>query len=271
MSNGPNHAERRAPRRTPYEIAFAGQPLESDHFPTIQAEIEDRATDAADPHQFLLLGSVGSLLHDLLPEDAPPGAVDEYGRLLFHGYHFWRFGRRQYNLDAPVARYLVETTPRVGGWEATPPHPAGYLQLPANLFWATASHSQPHEPVDGFFWTMIGQEDPLNPPYARLDALLALGVRAGRPGFTVMEVAAELAARPLSHWADADARPDSPDFENVLPGGEIQGLYALVTEAEALKLISLLFWYVAQHPGVLSPEDESGEEERFTIGLQGGG
>lgn len=270
MSKGPSHAEGGASRLTPYEIAFAGQPFESDHFPTIQAEIEERGTAAADPNRFLLLGSVGRLLRDLLPEGSPPGAVAEYSKLLYQGYHSWRFGRHRYALDAPVARYLVETTPRVGDWKVIPPHPAGYLQLPANLFWATASPPQPPEPVDGFFWTMIGEEDPLDPPYARLDALLALGVRAGRPGFTVVDVAAELADQPPGHWADADARPGSPDFENVLPGGEIEGLYALVTEAEALKLISLVFWYAAQHPEALLPEEGSGEEERFTIRLEGG-
>ena len=37
------------------------------------------------------------------------------------------------------------------------------------------------------------------------------------------------------------------DFENVLPGGEIAGLYSILTTAEALKLVARALWYIENH------------------------
>jgi hypothetical protein len=253
MSESPSNGRRTSPRVSPYQVVFAGAPFETEHFPAIQVEAEERGADAANPSQFLLLGSVGRILRELLPADSPGAAVEQYGKLLFQGYHFWRFGRRTFSLELPVIRHLVESSPRLGDWEMTSPHPAGYVQLPANLFWATITEPGPPEPVDGLFWTMIGQEDPAAPPFARLDVLLPLGVRPGRPGFSVVGVGTDLGPRPPGHEGEVNVRPDGRDFANVLPGGEIEGLYALVTEAEALKLVSLVFWYMARYPEAVRP------------------
>lgn len=239
-----------AARLTPYELVFGDGAFEEESFPAVQAEAEAHRIPTSDPDRFLLLAPVGAVLRELVPEDAPRDAFREIGLLLFHAYHFWRFGRRLLAVSEPLARRLAAAPPHVGAWELTPPAPAGYLQLPRQLFWARIANDEPAEPVDGFFWTMVGAEDPAAPPYARLDLLLVLGLRPGRPGFSVMDLSAPIDGAP-GHWADLEARDGGTDFANVLPGGDVAGLHALVTDAEALKLCSLLFWYVAAQPAAL--------------------
>ena len=240
-------------RATPYELVFGAGAFESEHFPTMQAEAEERGVDATDPERFVMLASVGALLRELPPEDAGGDTLLELGHLLFQGYHFWRFGKRGYTIAGDLARRVLAAPPLVGEWELTPPHPAGYLQLPRNLVWARVAEGAPAEPVDGLFWTMVGRDDPGRPPFPRLDTLLVLGVRSDRPGLSVVAVGAALPGAP-GHWADVHARATAPegaggaDFANVLPGGELGGLHSLVNEAEVLKLISQLFWHVALHP-----------------------
>jgi len=247
-------------RLTPYELVFGGD-FERDRFPAIREEAEALGADVRDPERFLLLGKVTELLRELSPDEAGADLYGRYGALLYQAYQFWAFGKRLYVLDAGLARRLVEGTAPVGGWEMTPPHPAGYLQLPRHLFWSRVEENSPAEPVDGFFWTMIGAEDPLDPPYRRLDAVLILGVRADRPGFSTIPIGSALVQAPLGHWADADARPGGSDFENVLPGGELQDWYAIVTELEAFKLISRIFWYVAAEPAALGEESRAAAAE----------
>lgn len=248
-----------APRFTPYELVFGAGAFESDHFPAIQAEVELRGWATPDPEAFLTLSRVTSLLQEMAPDDAGADVYGRYGLMLYQAWTFWRFGRRLLVLESSVARKLVETFPVAGIWELTPPHPAGYVQLPRNLFWARIEESATPEPVDGFFWTMVGRSDPEAPPYDRLDVLLILGMRPGRPGFGLVPVSAELHGAPLGHWADADARPGGEDFSNILPGGELQGWYALVTELEVLKLTSRIFWHLAVNPDALGePEQAEG-------------
>ncbi len=246
--------EKTEPRATPYELVFGVGPFESEHFPAIQEEARERAVDVSDPERFVMLAAVGRLLRELPPEDAGSGALLELGLLLFHGYHSWLFGRRLYVVERPLAKRLLAAPPAIGEWELTPPHPAGYVQLPRNLVWSRVGEGAPGEPVDGFFWTMVGRDDPATPPYRRLDLLLALGLRSDRPGLSVVPVGAALPGAP-GHWADLRARSDEGgagaggfDFANVLPGGELGGLHSLVNEAEVLKLASLLFWHATAHP-----------------------
>jgi hypothetical protein len=244
-----------APWLTPYELAFGHPYFEEERFPAILEEAEARGVATWSPERFLLLGTVGALLRELLPEGAGGEEFERYGRLLHQAYHFWAFGRRLYVVDEGVARGLVEATPTVGSWELTSPHPAGYLRLPRHLFWSRVDEGAAPEPVDGIFWTLVGEEDPMRPPYRRLDAMLVLGMRADRPGFGTIPIGTDLVAAPLGHWADADARPEGRDFENILPGGELHRWYGLVTEGEALRLISLLFWHVAVFPGSIGGEE----------------
>lgn len=242
-----------AARLTPYEWVFGAAGFETEAFPAIQEEAEARGADPSTPERFMMLGTVGDLLRELMPEPESGGEAAEqlqrYGLLLYHGYHFWRFGRRLLTVETPLLRRLLDSGERVGAWELIPPHPAGYLQLPRHLVWSRVTESATPEPVDGLFWTMIGADDPELPPYPRLDLLLVLGLRPDRPGFSVVDVGVELTGEPSGHWADADARPGGRDFENVLPGGELRELYAIITPTEALKAFSRIAWYAARHPG----------------------
>lgn len=240
-----------AGRLTPYEFVFGSGEFETRAFPRILGEIELRGVDVSAPERFLRLDSVTKLLRELAG-DAP--GVDVYGRygaLLYQAWHFWRFDRRVFTVEETLARQLVESRSAVGTWQVMPPHPAGYMQLPRHLFWARVEEGATPEPVDGFFWTMPGRDDPETPPFDRLDVLLVLGMRPGRPGFGSIPVGVELGGAPPGHWADADGRPGGEDFANILPGGELHGWYGLVTELEVLKLVSRIFRYIAVNPDAL--------------------
>ncbi|HEX7091352.1 MAG TPA: hypothetical protein VF192_14515 [Longimicrobiales bacterium] len=265
-------------RLTPYELVFADTELERDGFPALREEAEARGADVTVPERLLLLATAGRLLRELGATDA---TLEPVGMLLFQAYHFWDVGKRVYVLEPALARALAEGAPGVlreiagrappaaaaphapapaaphapapaaphapAAAALHPPAPAGYLQLPRNLFWARVDEAATPEPVDGLFWTMAREGDAGGPP-ARLDLLLALGLWPGRPGLSVIPVAEPLAGRSLADLALARARPDGADFANVLPGGELEGLFALTTPAEVLKLFALVWSYVERHP-----------------------
>ena len=96
-----------------------------------------------------------------------------------------------------------------------------HRELPRNLLWARVSDQAAPEPVDGFFWT--SPSDHTGRP-ARLDVVLCAGIRPGRPGFAAYEIAAPLPAEAPGHWGDLEARENGSDFENILPGGELEEL-----------------------------------------------
>lgn len=240
-------------RLTPYEIAFGEARFEEEIFPAIRDESAGRNVDTSIRDRFLMLGAVGSLLRDLRPEglvetgDAslpPPGAVRQYGALLFHAFRFWAAGRRLLTVDAPLVRDLVSND-AAGEWQFAAPHSAGYLQLPRHLFWARIEDEAPAEAVDGFFWSCTSGE---------LDLLVALGMHPGRPGFSVIEAGAPLPAPPPGHWGDRDARDGARDFANILPGGELRELLAIVSGGELLKLVSRIFHYADSNPSALQPD-----------------
>ncbi len=237
-----------AARLTPYELAFANTPFETEGFPALREEVEARGADDATPEHFFLLGTVGRLLGDL---DATGAALEPVGMLLFHSYHFWREGKRLYVVEPELARTLPRVTVAADAPAFGPPAPAGYVQLPRNLYWARVDEATAPEPVDGFFWTMK-RADGEGASAARVDVLLALGLRPGRPGLSVIPVGEPLHGRSLLAWASAKARAEGEDFANVLPGGELGGLFAVTTPAEALKLFALVAWHVARHPESVS-------------------
>jgi hypothetical protein len=238
----------------PYDLIFATPRFEDEAFPAITAEAGERGLSPDDPDTFKLLASVGELLRELpgAPEQPETAAarvdLGPFAALLFHAYQFARFGRRRWTLEPPLLEWLLGGDVHVGTWVLAPPHPAGYLRLPRQRLWSRLDDGGPPEPVHGFFWTMVGTEDAAKPPYARLDVLLCLGVREGRPGLSVIETAVALPADDSGHFADIEARAGDVDFGNILPGGELSGLHALVNRAEVLKLVSRAFWYVARHP-----------------------
>lgn len=233
-------------RPTPYDVAFSGTPLDSEGFDHIEAESDARGP-LNDPARFLMAQSVGRVLRDFLA-DSQATSVEAFGPLLYQAYQFRRFGRQVYSIDEPSLRAVLDDAPPIGRWEIVPPAPAGYLQLPRNLVWSRIEEDAQAEPVDGFFWMLAGQEDPATPPYTRLDVLVVLGMLPGRPGFSTIPVTAVFPAESQGHWGDIAGRPGGRDFENVLPGGEYQRLYTLVTEAEVLKLLSRVFRLVIERP-----------------------
>lgn len=241
-------------RQDPYTLVFGAESMDERLFPPIAEEAETRDQPLDDPDRFLFLSSVGQLLQAIAgsepyegdpevdPGADPEGgdgrkeAVRQYGRLLFHAFHFWRGGRTRVELGEEKVRWLLDEVTSVGEWALRPPADSGYLQLPRNLLWAAPAPDLPPEPVDGFFWMMVRPDD----APARLHVLLALGVRPDRAGFSVIPATGVLDDEP--HWAEVDARPDGTDFETTLPGGELDELYSIASAAEALKLASLAFW-----------------------------
>ncbi len=169
-------------------------------------------------------------------DEARKEALRQYGRLLYHAFHFWRDRKTRVELTEEKLRWLIEEVTTVGDWRLRPPAAAGYLRLPRNLVWAAPAPNLTPEAADGFFWVFTEPED--EPP--RLHVLLTLGVRPDRAGFSVVPATGVLDDEP--HWAEAAGRPEGADFETTLPGGELDTLYSIETAAELLKLASRAFW-----------------------------
>ena len=271
-----------ASRPTPWDVAFADDRFEKGSFPAIEQEARERGIDPATPDRFLLLSSVGNLLHELAPDaggqqpgELPPlDSVRLFGPLVFQAFHFQRQGHTVLDLDENSAREIMRTTEPIGGWRFRVPALAGYLQLPRNLLWARVTDDVPAEPADGFFWTMMdtaarGTEDAKAGHVERLDVdvraaeagallehrapasvalLLVLGLREDRPGFTVVDAMAS-PPDPPGHWGDTNARSEGDDFANILPGGELSQLHGIVNVAELFKLASRAFHHAARKSG----------------------
>jgi len=247
-------------RRTPYELVFGPDRFEAEVFPAIAEEAESRGTRGLGPESFIMLGRVGNLLRDLRPGegrgavDGPPAeAIHQYGSLTWHAWSFWREGRPVWALSEALVRYLIEDG-RVGPWVFMPPAKAGYVQLPRHRLWTRVEEDAPAEPIDGFHWTWREADPEAGRASPRIDLLLALGLRPGRAGLSVIEVSATPPPGPDGHWADVRARDEGPDFGNILPGGELQDYHGIVSVAEVLKLVSRCFHWLETHPGrVIAP------------------
>lgn len=238
-------------RPSPYHLVFGIEAVDETLFPPIAEEAEARDHPLDDPDRFLFLTGVGRLLQaiagdpeqaaaDEAADEAGPGegrgeVLKQHGRLLFHAFHFWRAGKVEVGLGETQVRHLLDDPPAVGDWPLATPAPAGYLRLPHNLVWAAAAPGLRPEPADGFFWTFL----PVEGEPRSLHLLMALGVRADRPGFSVVGASGILDQEP--HWADLDARPGGEDFATTLPGGELDRLYSIETAGELLRLASLCF------------------------------
>ncbi|HEU0055219.1 MAG TPA: hypothetical protein VFQ39_18660 [Longimicrobium sp.] len=252
------------PLITPYELAFGEAGFETRVFPRVVDDAEANDEDPLRRERFGFLSVAAEAVRDIVPPDAPPEAAEEYRCLLYHAFNFWRFGRRCYVLEPAVARYLVEAKPSLAGWELTLPHPSVYVQLPPKLFWASISTEAPPEPVDGFFATVSRGTDPIGPAYQELSILMVLGMRRGRAGFSVIAFDTEAGPGIPATWAEAPGREGAEDFANILPGGEMAGLYSILTTTEALKLLARALWYVDTHAELVGPRaaPERRAEER---------
>lgn len=248
-------------RPTPYGLVF-GAGFGTARFATVRAQ---EAEQTAETRETLLhLPAAGALLRELLPPATAGAAhsdvVEQVSALLFHAYRYWRAGQCLYRVTAAaLTQALVSDVPD-GSIDV--PGAAGYVQLPRTAIWARVADAAPHEPLDGFFWSA-----PAHAPdtcLQRLDLLLVLGMRAGRAGFSTVTVSATPAN--LTQWARTSVRPDGADFENVLPGGELQGYRALTTRAEAIKLAALCFRYIQRAPEPLPVTEHDGDTIRTVDG-----
>lgn len=239
-------------RMTPYELVFGDGQVELRTFPAILAEAEDRGVDPSDPDRFAFLTVGADAIRDVIPADAPPEAFDQYRLFLYHAFNFWRFGKRLYLLEPPVARFLVEAAPALDEWDLRLPHQSLYVQLPPNLFWASVSPDAPPEPVDGFFAGCMRGTDPLGVEFERIEVLMVLGIRRNRAGFSLISFDAEVVPGIVASWEETPGREGERDFESILPGGEMAGLYSILTLTEALKLVARTLWYVDLHPGLVT-------------------
>lgn len=253
MDANPPAAGRPA-RMTPYELVFGDTDFDVRVFPAIREQAEAYGVDPTHPDRFNFLPRVGEVVREIVSAEAPPEALDQYRALLFHAYNFWRAGRCLYLVEPAVARYLVEAAPALSGWELALPADCVYLQLPANLFWASIEADGAPEPVDGLFVTAARTSDALGVQYQQVELLLVLGIRRDRAGFSIIPFSTETGPGIVQEWADAEDRADGGDFASRLPGGEMAGLYSLVTAAEALKLMARVLWYLDAHPDALQLE-----------------
>ena len=245
-------------RVTPFDVVFGTADFGEQRFRTI---LEQEHAGSSDTRETLMqIPAAGALLRELLPgAGGQPHTefVTQVSALLFQAYRFWRAGRAVYRLTTSAFERVLALEP--GSATVGVPAVAGYMQLPRNALWARVGEDAAPEPVDGFFWSTpealqpaaaahaVATPTPIPPPATylpHLDLLFALGVRAGRPGISTVDVT--IAPADLSQWARTSARAHGVDFANILPGGELQGYHAVTTRAEAVKLASLCFAWVQQ-------------------------
>jgi hypothetical protein len=128
--------------------------------------------------------------------------------------------------------------------EPRPPEPAGYLQLPQHLVWMGGADGAAPESVDGIFWVASKA--------GALNALPITGVLPDGPGFRALPLP-EAPLRDAPAWLDTDVRVDGEDFSSALPGHELDGLYAVETAGEVLKLLARFFAYLWAAPQAREP------------------
>jgi hypothetical protein len=231
-------------RITPYELIL--EPLETTAFPAIRAEAENRGSDARRRDQFLLLGQVGATLKEIIADGAPSEAMDEYAELLYQGYQFWEYGRRLYSVSEGVTEALTAPTYEFGDWQLAAP-PSCYLQFPYQRVWARVAPEAPFEPVDGCF-AVVDETTPAPDAGAHLRVQLVLGLRADRPGVSLVSYRTDLNPSVPSRYAASPWRDGGAPFSNLIPGGERRGYKTLATTSELQALAIRAFHYLDRHP-----------------------
>jgi hypothetical protein len=233
-------------RVTPYELSFPSLAWARDAFVAVREESEARGVEVTDPALFILLGSVGRMLQELRPDADDPDRIQPLGGLLFHAFHFWQAGERVFLLETPVVRQLIESRSSPP-WSGELPSEAGYVQLPQHLLWMEGEERARPESVDGFFWTAPARG-------SEIHVLLATGIHADRPGFSVVPLPPASLER-AEEWADRPGREEPSDFASRMPGAELGRLYRVGTPGEVLKLVSRVFAFLQGHgPSPEGPE-----------------
>jgi len=221
---------------TPFEIAFPDEGRVGALADAVIEEASSRRVDPELPGIFITLGAVDDFIGELRAPDKSEGGVLQYGPLVFQAVHFLRAGKPLYLLETPVARQLVKQAPTA---HPSPPAPAGYLQLPQHLFWMGGAEGGPPESLDGLFWFVSGPDT--------THVLPITGVLPDRPGFRAVPLPeAPLADAP--QWLSTDMRGAGIDYETSLPGHDLDGLYAVETAGEVLKLLARFFAYLEGAP-----------------------
>ncbi|MEX2526920.1 MAG: hypothetical protein WEA09_04720 [Gemmatimonadota bacterium] len=237
-------------RVTPYEMALPGRAFVREHMDAVAREGRHRELSLEDPGTFRVLESTQLALEKIRIQEEGWGGLDPYADTLYHAFHFWRAGEPLFLLRLSLARALVEDRSSVppnetgAPWNPPLPAPAGYLQLPRNLFWVELEPEGVAESVDGIFWSPAGS--------GRLAFTVVAGMRDGRPGLGVLP----LPPVPMEHlplWPAVQGRREGQDFSTTLPGGELDHLYSMETPGEILKLMARTFQYMAEVPGSVSP------------------
>jgi hypothetical protein len=205
----------------PYPWTALVEALGDGRLEEIRGELATAGIDPFERDAFALVGGVGRLLRDLVPDDAPAEAVTSYVGLLHALYLHWAGGRPVRAPSPERLRARLETP----GPPPVPAPGAWYLQLPERLVWAAPSEGAAHEPLDGLF---------LMATSSRLQVLAVLGFRQEREGFTTIEAAALLPAAPAPARADG-----APPFSTVLPAGARMGFYSVTSEPELASLALL--------------------------------
>lgn len=237
---------------TAYELFL--QPLEITTFPSIEAEASERGVETRRRDQFLLLGQVGATLREVVPDDAPPDALDEYGELLYHGFQFWAFGRRMYDFGPEITERLTAATFDVGDWLLAGP-PSCYLQFPYQRLWARVASEAPFEPVDGCF-VVVDDTQPAPDAGAHLRIQLLLGVREDRPGVSLVSYRTDLHPKQAAAHA-SPTREEGEPFENVIPGGERKGYRTIATNSELEALVIRALCHLDRNSQMLTAEPGS--------------
>ncbi|GIW51951.1 MAG: hypothetical protein KatS3mg081_1306 [Gemmatimonadales bacterium] len=175
------------------------------------------------------------LLSELVPSEALEltGAVmEQYATLLYVAYRYWSAGLHTFQLSRDQVRDLLEI--EAADRPPVVPHGACYLQLPERLFWARIDAESPYEPMDGVF-AATGQES------GEVTVLAVLGLRPDRGGFSQLALSVALA-----DWERAGETVRRPLFAPVMEGGELAGVYSVVSEGELLYLTHLALSAVRQ-------------------------
>lgn len=242
-------------RVTAYELFL--EPLEVTAFPVIQAEADQRGLDVRRRDQFVLLGQVGATLREVVPEDSPPDALDEYSELLYQSFQFWTFGHRMYDFGEEITERLTSPSFDVGKWMLAGP-PSCYLQFPYQRLWARVAADAAFEPVDGCF-VVVDDTQPAPDAGAHLRIQMLLGVRDDRPGVSLVSYRTDLHPRQAAEHA-TPSRDDGEAFENVIPGGERKGYKTIVTVSELEALVVRALCYLDRNSQALVAEPGSAAE-----------
>ena len=209
-------------RSHPFDYAFGD--VAGEWFKDIPDDSEDLAV-------FAKLEAVERILDRMRPGgDAAdiPEIGEEYLRLLFAAYRYWRGGRVTLDLegetqelpspqlDEQALGHFIQGVPQ-----------AAYVRLPQHRFWGQVEAGAPHEPIDGFFLVAAGRRG--------LEWLIVaiLGFRPDRGGFSQVSVTA------LAHDLLTARSVRQPAFAPVMDGGDLAGFRSVTSVGELLLLARL--------------------------------